>query len=77
MLRLIYERNAKEGFPIFKKKLLIIYMSLPTASCETERVISALLIIIRKQTSNSHARRKTGLSFYALHRKRYYKIVAI
>jgi hypothetical protein len=52
-----------------KKKTSYTFICLPTLSCEIERIITALTIIIRKQTSNSHARRKTGLFFYALHRK--------
>jgi len=50
-------------------KIVHIYMSLPTASCEVERNISVQSIIIRKQTSIKHATRKTELSLYSLHKK--------
>jgi hypothetical protein len=46
-----------EAFP-YLTKFLNIYMSLPTASCEAERIFSALSLIIRKQTSINHARGK-------------------
>ena len=71
-------KKLDRGFSkIWKKKILILYMSLPTASCKSEKNVSTLSIIIRNETWINHVRGKTELSFYSLHWKGYCKIVAI
>jgi hypothetical protein len=72
----MYEINLIKVFPDLTI-ILQSYMTLPTTSCEDERNVSELSIIIKKiEICIKHARGKSELSLYPLYRK-YYKIVVI